>query len=66
MSGKTSAASKNRYNQKAYKRIIVALKKDLVNDWEKQLKVDGITKAAFVREAIQKYMYEKDKVRSET
>jgi metal-responsive CopG/Arc/MetJ family transcriptional regulator len=56
--GKTSAAAKNRYNDKVYKKIIVALKKDFVEEWEEQLKTDGITKASFIREAISKYMCE--------
>ena len=56
--GKTSAEAKNRYNDKTYKKIIVALKKELVEEWEEQLKEDKITKASFVREAISKYMYE--------
>ena len=56
--GRTSAAAKNRYNDKVYKKVIVALKKELVEEWEVQLKADGITKASFIREAISKYMYE--------
>ena len=55
--GRTSAAAKNRYNDKVYKKVIVALKKELVEEWEVQLKADGITKASFIREAISKYMY---------
>ena len=62
--GRTSAAAKNRYNDKVYKKVIVALKKEFVVDWEAQLKVDGITKASFIREAISKYMYEAKNRRS--
>ena len=62
--GRTSAAAKNRYNDKVYKKVIVALKKELVEEWEVQLKVDGITKASFIREAISKYMYEDKNGRS--
>ena len=62
--GRTSAAAKNRYNDKVYKKVIVALKKELVEEWEVQLKADGITKASFIREAISKYMYEAKNGRS--
>ena len=33
----TSSAVKNRYNAKVYKPIMVPLKKDLVEQWEKKL-----------------------------
>jgi len=62
--GRTSAAAKNRYNDKVYKKVIVALKKELVEEWEVQLKADGITKASFIREAISIYIYEAKNGRS--
>lgn len=54
--GKTSSAVKRKYNEKVYKQVKVELKKELVNAWEIQLDKDGLTKAAFIRKAIQDYL----------
>lgn len=54
--GKTSSAVKRKYNEKVYKQVKVELKKELVNAWELQLDKDGLTKAAFIRKAIQDYL----------
>jgi metal-responsive CopG/Arc/MetJ family transcriptional regulator len=53
--GKTSSAVKNRYNNKAYKTIHVLLSKELVSKWELAIKEDNISKAEFVRNAINDY-----------
>lgn len=52
----TSSAVKNRYNAKVYKPIMVSLKKNLVEQWEKKLQEDSISKAEFIRSAIIKYL----------
>ena len=54
--GKTSSASKQKYNNKVYSQINVRLQKDLVKQWEDRLLKDGITKAEFIRSAIQEYL----------
>lgn len=54
--GKTSTASKQKYNEKVYSKVTIQLKKELVSSWEDKLKEDGISKAAFVRNAIEKYL----------
>jgi conjugal transfer/entry exclusion protein len=56
--GKTSSAVKQRYNEKAYTQVSTRLKKDLVSAWEGKLAADGITKAEFMRGAIQRYLCE--------
>ena len=54
--GKTSSAVKNRYANKVYASVATKLKKELVAAWEKELAADGITKAEFIRSAIQQYL----------
>ena len=54
--GKTSSASKQKYNDKVYAQISVRLKKELVKEWENRLVADGITKAEFIRKSIQNYL----------
>lgn len=53
---KTSTAVKQRYLDKTYSQIAVRLPKELVAEWEAQLKTDGISKAEFFRQAIQSYL----------
>ena len=55
---KTSSAVKQRYNEKAYTQISTRLKKALVSAWEDKLAANGITKAEFIRNAIQQYLGE--------
>ena len=43
--GKTSNAVKQRYNEKNYKQVKVSLKINLVEQWEKKLQEDSISKA---------------------
>lgn len=52
----TSWQTKAKYNKKAYKVITAQLKKELVEEWEKQLKIDGIGKSEFIRNAINDYL----------
>lgn len=53
---KTSTAAKQRYLDKTYSQVAVRLPKELVSEWEAQLKTDGISKAEFFRQAIQSYL----------
>ncbi len=52
----TSWQVKAKYNAKAYKVVQVQLKKELVAAWEEKLATDGLTKAEFIRRAIQEYL----------
>ena len=54
--GKTSNAVKQRYNEKNYRQVKVSLKINLVEQWEKKLQEDSISKAEFIRSAIIKYL----------
>ena len=54
--GKTSSAVKRRYNRKTYKEVRAMLKKELVEEWESEIAQDGISKAEFIRSAIEKYL----------
>lgn len=56
---KTSSAVKNRYNKKTYKSINVSLKKELVAEWENVIKKDNLSKAEFIRRAINQYLENK-------
>ena len=56
--GKTSSASKQKYNSRVYKQVTAQLSKELVERWEKQLAIDGIGKAEFIRNAINSYLGE--------
>ncbi len=48
-----------RYKKKAIRRIGIDMQKSLAEAWETQLAKDGLTKAAFVKDAIEKYLKEK-------
>lgn len=52
----TSWKVKAKYNKKVYKRVAVDLDKELVAKWEEKLKADNISKAEFVRTAINSYL----------
>ena len=47
-----------KYKAKAYKQIKVEYNREFVETFEAKLKSDGITKAAFFREAIKAYIGE--------
>lgn len=53
---KTSSKVKDKYNKRVYKPISVKLKKELVEDFEKKLTQDGISKAEFIRRSIVQYL----------
>ena len=53
---KTSNAVKQRYNEKNYRQVKVSLKINLVEQWEKKLQEDSISKAEFIRNAIMQYL----------
>lgn len=53
---KTSWEVKKRYNDKVYKRIGVALEKELVAQWEKAIEKEGISKSEFFRRAMKQYL----------
>lgn len=59
--GKTSSAVKNRYNNRVYRRVSLALSRQLVDEWEAALESDNISKTEFIRSAIVSYLREKDK-----
>lgn len=52
----TSWQAKAKYNKKVYKTISVQLDKNLVADFEKKLKKDGIGKSEFIRNSIKAYL----------
>lgn len=54
--GKTSSAVKQKYNNKVYSQINIRLPKELVRSWEERLQKDNISKAEFLRGAINKYL----------
>ena len=54
--GKTSSAVKQKYNNIVYSQINIRLPKELVQTWEKQLEKDKISKAEFLRSAINEYL----------
>ena len=53
---RTSSAVKRRYNAKTYTRVTVELRKELVAEWEAKLAEDGMSKAEFIRQAMQGYL----------
>lgn len=58
MSANTSSKAIQRYKNKVYKRVVADLDKELVARWETQLKLDGIGKSEFIRNAIKTYLGE--------
>ena len=56
--GKTSPEAVKRYKAKVYKQFKVELKKELIEKLEAKLAEAGMTKAEFVRRAIQDYLGE--------
>lgn len=50
-----------KYKAKAYKQIKVEYNRDFVEAFEQRLKEDGITKASFFRDAINKYLNDSPK-----
>ena len=52
----TSWKVKNRYNKKHYKRIVVDLDADLVDQFKGKCKEKGIKQAEIIREAIKDWM----------
>jgi hypothetical protein len=57
--GKTSNAVKDRYRAKNYRRFSIALKRELADAWAAELEKDGISMAAFLRDAAEKYLEKK-------
>lgn len=55
----TSSAVKRRYNEKTYKIVRASLRKELVIEWEENIKKDNLTKAEFIRRAIIQYLESK-------
>ena len=54
--GKTSWQVKQRYNNKVYGTILVRLPKDLVKEFKEKCKVENISQAQVVREAVEKFI----------
>lgn len=59
--GNTSWQVRERYNQKTYSRITVKLKKDLVKAFDEAREEDNLTRAEFVRRAINQYLENRNK-----
>lgn len=60
MASNTSWQVKAKYNKKVYRFVSAQLNKELVEQWETELKKDGISKSAFIREAIEQYLKQKE------
>lgn len=56
MASNTSAEVKNRWNKAHYKQVAVKLDKNIVEQWEQKIKDEGVSKAEFIRQAIQQYL----------
>ena len=54
--GNTSYAVQKRYRGKTLRKVSIDLKIDLADKWEEKLKEDGISKAEFLRNAINSYL----------
>lgn len=54
--GNTSYAVQKRYRDKNLRKVSIDLKIELADKWEAKLKNDGITKAEFLRNAINDYL----------
>lgn len=54
--GKTSWQVKQRYNNKVYGVIAVRLPKDLVKEFKEKCKVENISQAQVVREAVERFL----------
>ena len=54
--GATSWQVKQRYNNKVYRSVSIRLKKELVEAWNTALEEDEISKAEFLRRAIEQYL----------
>lgn len=57
----TSTSVKRRYNEKTYSVVRASIKKELVAKWEEAIKKDNISKAEFIRQAINQYLENKKK-----
>ena len=58
MAANTSSKVIQRYKNKAYKRVVADLPKDLVARWEEKLQSDNVGKSEFIRNAIKAYLGE--------
>jgi metal-responsive CopG/Arc/MetJ family transcriptional regulator len=54
--GKTSSAVHNRYRDKAYKRLEIAIKKDVAEAFELKIRQDGKTRSGWIKEKIDEYL----------
>jgi hypothetical protein len=54
--GNTSYAVQKRYREKTLRKVSIDLKIELADKWEEKLNKDGITKAEFLRNAINGYL----------
>jgi len=53
---KTSTAVKRKYNEKTYTNILIALPKQLAEDFKIKCKADNISMASIVKKAIEEYL----------
>jgi uncharacterized protein YchJ len=56
-SRKTRTASKRRYNEKNYASIHVHLEKDLVHEFRRVCKENGVSQSKVIREAVNRFVY---------
>ena len=61
---KTSSAVKRKYNQKAYGTVSVYIPKELAESFKAKCAETGISQAAVVRAAIEKFLNEEDENRN--
>ena len=53
--GKTSSAVKNRYNAKAYDRILLAIPKGMKEEWKERAEENGESLTKFIVNAVSEY-----------
>lgn len=53
--GRTSSAVKNRYNAKAYDRILLAIPKGMKNEWKERAEESGESLTKFIMNAVAEY-----------
>ena len=53
--GKTSSAVKNRYNAKAYDRILLAIPKGLKDEWKARAEENGESLTRYIMNAVEAF-----------
>ena len=63
--GKTSWQVKDKYDKKAYSRITLKLKKELVAAFDEKIASEGTTRTEVLRNAIKEYLKEQEQEQEE-